>query len=291
MNCPICAGTNSKDALYCNNCGEPLTASAAAALREKERREQRTREIELTEKVATRLMNWAKVFLFFATASVTLLVFIVGKASFDIPKAVERAKADVGQTASSGITEIDSSRQSALSDIANLRTQLTPLKSQVDQARTDVIKYQQVNEKIAELQSQLKSVQGQVLDLGQTKLKVGAIESTGTGPPAIGLGLAANKGSTGCSLEKLGGSAAAYCVTGSPLALNQMTPDGRVRPVASFSDIGFQDLSTLPRSECKDSLRGTLYVEKETGHQADKAFLCVKADAGTFRWLQIATLN
>jgi hypothetical protein len=68
-----------------------------------------------------------------------------------------------------------------------------------------------------------------------------------------------------------------------------MTPDGRTRPVASFSPSGFQDVSTLPKNECKELLRGTLYVEKGTGRQADRAFLCVRADTGGFRWMQITT--
>jgi predicted amidophosphoribosyltransferase len=42
MNCHVCAEPNSKTALYCENCGEPLTVAAASVRRERERREKQT---------------------------------------------------------------------------------------------------------------------------------------------------------------------------------------------------------------------------------------------------------
>ncbi|MGA8668627.1 MAG: hypothetical protein WB679_02055, partial [Terracidiphilus sp.] len=223
MNCPLCVGANSKTALYCEHCGEPLTVAAAAARREKERREKQTRENELTEAVATRLMKWAKIFLFVTAIPIALLLIVIGKATFsDIPKSVEAAKA-----------EINASKASALSNIAAIQMQLTPIQNRVTLIQSDLTQYQQVNSEIGKLQSSLKQVQGDIIDIGKKTLKVGKIEAVDVITAGAGKPLLLEGGMTGCVRKELTNqNAYGLCVQGSPLALSQMTPDGRTRPVA-----------------------------------------------------------
>jgi hypothetical protein len=193
MNCHVCAEPNSKTALYCENCGEPLTVAAASVRRERERREKQTRENELTEAVATRLMKWAKIFLFVTAIPVALLLIVIGKATFsDIPKSVEAAKA-----------EINASKDSVLSNIAYIQSQLSPIQNRVTLIQSDLTKYQQVNSEIGKLQSSLKQVQGDIVDLGKRTLKVGKIEAVDAISAGVGKPLLLEGGMTGCFRKQL----------------------------------------------------------------------------------------
>lgn len=141
MNCPACAEPNSKGAQYCEQCGEPLTASAIEARRDADRRERRAREIEVAEAVATRLVRWGRMLLFAAAIPVAVLTFIVGKAYFDIPKAFEEAKSDVSATSGAAISQINVSKEAALKNIAGIENDLSPLKEQILHMKTDFAGY------------------------------------------------------------------------------------------------------------------------------------------------------
>jgi hypothetical protein len=285
MDCPSCATPNLPDSLYCAHCSEPLTATALARLRSKELREQQTREIELTEAVATRLKSWATTYLWAVGGLVVLFGLVVGKGAWDTRSTVQSGKAQIDAAVASGTTQIATAVTQAQTSVAQAQRDLPGVTHDVQQLKADVAKYTKVNQNIEKIQSDMLRLQNDVVDLGHKTLKAESFEGNGPGPGSMSFR------SIGCSRPNLAGVSVTYCAQGSPLVLTSLTPDGRTRPVASYSSIGFQDLSTAPKPSCNESLRGTIYVQKGSFHQGDKPFLCVKSDADTYSWLQISTAN
>jgi hypothetical protein len=285
MNCPSCATPNPSDALYCNQCGEPLTVSALGRQRRIEIREKKTREIELTEAVAERLIKWVKWLGSACTVLVIAFGFALGKGYFDIQKDISNAQTQIHDSVTSGTGEIRSSIESAKADISDAKRQLPTITRDIQMLNSDLGKYKEVNLRIEKLQSDFLRLQTDVVDLGHRTLKAESMETTGPG------GAMESFGQVGCDQPKAKGFPFSICAQGSPLALTSVTGGGRTRPVASFSEIGFQDVSKSPRPMCNDERRGTFYVEKGSGNQADKPFLCVKSAAGSYNWAQLAITN
>jgi len=146
----------------------------------------------------------------------------------------------------------------------------TCINTDIERVKSDVGKYSAVNQHIGKLQADLLRLQNNVVDLGHRTLKVESIEATGRGGEPSYFSLAR---------------------FGSPPIFNTVEPDGQIRPVASYSTIGFQDLSQLPKPLCDEKRRGTIYVQKGGPHQADTPFVCIKGNADGYRWLELATNN
>jgi hypothetical protein len=60
-----------------------------------------------------------------------------------------------------------------------------------------------------------------------------------------------------------------------------------LRPVSSLSPVGFQDVSTGPKPACAVASRGTFYVEKGTGKEADKPLPCVRKSDNAYDWIRL----
>jgi hypothetical protein len=283
MTCPACAAQNSAHSLYCSQCAEPLTAFAISRQKKKELRDKKTREYELTEDVAGRLLKWSKLLGSVLTILALIFSILLGKAYLDLQKGIDTGKTAIANAVKDGNNQISTSTAEARAEIEIAQKELPSINTDIQQLKLDVSKYKAVNNQIEKLQSDFLHLQTNIIDLGNKTLRVGTIESTGTGASMISFG------TVGCSPEKAKGSPISFCVNGAPLALNSMTDAGRVRPVASFSEIGFQDVSTGPRPPCDGGSRGTVYIQKGQSHQPDRPFICVKDQLDSFVWLQIST--
>jgi TolA-binding protein len=285
LNCSNCAATNPNEALYCLQCGEPLTASASARRRTAELREKKTKEIELTEAVATRFTKWSKMLAGAIGVPLLLLSLLLGKSIMDARSVIETGKTQISNAVNDGKGQISQSIEAANAEIAKARQQLPAINQDIQQLKTDVGRYKNVNQHIEKLQSDFLQLQNQVVDLGQRPLKAKSLELTGGGPGMFSLG------ETGCDAKKAAGSPVSYCAQGAPVMLTSMSADGRTRPVASFSDMGFQDLSKSPRPACTEERRGTIFIQKGSGRQNDRAIICVKTDTESYNWFQFVTTN
>lgn len=284
MTCPNCVADNAKTYLFCHNCGEPLTTAAVKICRDAERREKNMREIELTEAVATRLFKWSKLYLYAASGLLFLFGLLLGKGYFDIRGDIENAKRDVSAEVSSGKAQIDMSVQQAQADALAERQKLADIAKDAAALQVNVGKYKLVNDRIEKLQGDILRLQTQVVDLGTHRLRAYSLESTGPGGGTMTLG------QIGCSKDKATTGIVSYCAEGSPAIFSSMTPDGRTRPVASFSDRGFQDISTSGRPPCNVATRGTIFVQKGAARQADSPLVCVKGSAEEYKWLKLSAL-
>jgi hypothetical protein len=172
-------------------------------------------------------------------------------------------KATIGAAVKEGDTQIRSLTTAATAEIATAQRELPVINTNIRQLKLDVDKYKTVNAQIEKLQSDFLQLQTSVVDLGHKTLRAEKIETTGAGTSMLSFG------NLGCSPADAKGSLISYCVDKSSLALNSMTEAGKTRPVASFSNIGFQDVSTSPKPPCNDGLRGTIYVQKGQSRQPD----------------------
>jgi uncharacterized membrane protein YvbJ len=153
LNCPNCSATNPNEALYCLQCGEPLTTAASARRRTAELREKKAREIELTEAVATRLIKWSKIFAAVTGIPLLLIGILLGKGILDARSVIETGKAQIDNQVNDGKSQIGAAIENANTEIENARQQLPAISQDIQQLKTDVSKYKNVNQHIEKLQS------------------------------------------------------------------------------------------------------------------------------------------
>lgn len=269
--------TKPDDDKFCDKCG-------AAIMRKDGFRDRQATEMEITESVASRLMKWAGWVRNTVGVIVALFALLLGWSYLDVRSAVGSAKVEIGSAAANAKNDIDAVRRTAVG-----------LKGEVGQIQSDIDGYKQVNASISKLQKQITSVQGQVVDLGSKSLVATDLTAknkltlSGKGPFLMNFAM------VGCPPV---GSAQpewplALCLEGDPAHLAIVTHTGAykgIRPVGSFSTVGFQESSTGPRPVCTEGRRGTFYVEKGTGKIADKPLLCVRKSDNSFEWIDLAKL-
>lgn len=270
MECLECKGTNPDDSRYCGKCGAELSKTLSETVWRRGVRDRQAIEIEITEAVFDRLMKWTKWLL----VPVAFFLALLGISYHDIRSAVAAGKAQIEGAVKDGRKEIEQAKQA-----------IPGLKAEIDQAKSDVDKYTQVNQQIANLQKQLKDVKGDVVDLRNKKLLVKSVE---TAPGANGGGLLSFGPKVGCpALSKP--FTFGICAQGFPPTLHEVSETGYARPVGSRSTIGFQDTSTGRKPECTSAIRGTFYVEKGAGSASDRPFLCLRDSNDTYHWIQVST--
>jgi hypothetical protein len=273
MDCIECKTTNPDSNHFCGQCGAELGRSVVETVK-KDFRDRRAVEMEITESVVDRLMKWGTWLGSITAVIVALFGLMLGWSYHDVRTAVATGK-----------TEIGTAVQQGKNDIGAVRQTIIDLKVQVAEVESDTNRYKQVNSDIGKLQKKLMAVQGQILDLGSRTLRVGTLETTGTGGPS-----SMSFGNLGCQPSALPeGQKVAYCAEGSPpsIFLFQRTFTGDLRPVSSVSPVGFQDASNARKPTCTAANRGTFYVEKGSGKMADKPFLCARKSDNTFDWIQL----
>jgi hypothetical protein len=180
----------------------------------------------------------------------------------------------------------DSAVSGAMKDIETTSKMAGDLRNQVGDLQSQISGYREVNKEMEKLKDQFH---GQTSDLTKLDLRVHTLETV-PGPEETQRPSFLSFANSVCPSSPAKGTIVAYCAQGSPLSLFQVTPTGAARPVSSLSSVGFQDVSTAPRSACTQSNRGTFYVEKGVGISADKPFLCVRKSDNTYDWIQLAVV-
>jgi hypothetical protein len=273
MDCIECKIANPDGNRFCGQCGAELGRTLDETVRKKGFRDRQATEMDITESVVERLMKWGRWLAATVGVILTLFAIMLGWSYHDVRAAVK-----------AGTDQIDAAVKDGEKDIAAVRDTTAGLKKQVAQLQSDTEGYAQVNQRIAKLQEGLTRVRKDIVDLGNRRLRVGTLETTGEGPSSLSLGR------LGCPPSALAkGTQVAYCAQGSPTSLFQRTSSGDLRPVSSFSPVGFQDVSTGPKPACTAASRGTFYVEKGAGKEADKPLLCARKSDNTYGWIQLVT--
>jgi uncharacterized protein YoxC len=273
MDCFDCKATNPDDNRFCGQCGAKLGNPLEGTVGKKGLLDRRTTEMEITEAVTGRLMKWAGWLVKIATIIVLLFGLLLGKSYWDVRKAVNAGK-----------TEIDIAIREGSKEIGVVRKAIDDIRDKTTQLNSDIAQYRKATSDVSRLEKEVKDVQGQVIDLGKRSLKVSSLEVTGPGPSSLGFRDLLCPSNTGRN-------PVAYCAKGSPPSLFQLTSTGDLRPVSSFSIMGFQDVSTTPKPNCTADSRGTIYVEKGTGKVADKPFLCARQSDNTYDWTQLGIVR
>lgn len=160
IECARCKAQSANGRKFCGECGNPLDAASPAfkdlaspVLRdqvheiiEQHYKDQKVVEIETTQAIASRLLDWAKLLAFFVGIPITVLLLILGvfgiKTYNDFSTQVDKAKADVAAaelaatSLKSRTASIDSDYQKLSAKISDTRTtleeQVTTLSARVD---------------------------------------------------------------------------------------------------------------------------------------------------------------
>lgn len=158
--CLQCGGEVPEGFGFCGKCGVKLGTSVP--LLEKDSRGRRLLENDIAEAVVERLIKWGKVFfgaLGLAMAVVTLSFFWWGITSIsDAKKAVDGKLTEMKDTAAHQKTEADKVAAAG----KDLLEKYQALSTQYDALNKDAEKYRQVNGKIASLQHDMQTINGQI---------------------------------------------------------------------------------------------------------------------------------
>jgi hypothetical protein len=165
MLCAECNAENPEGKKYCGDCGTLLGKTLEATTRTNFR-DRQVVEAEITDAVFERLLKWVK-WLGIATAIPiavwTIVLTIFGLRSYsDIGKVTDTGKNEILTIVASAKKDLPFSVESARKDITSLETNVTSLKTEYQAIESNLHDYQLVNQRIAKLQSDLQSIQGQV---------------------------------------------------------------------------------------------------------------------------------
>jgi cell division protein FtsB len=162
IECARCKAQSADGKKFCGECGNPLDAAipafkdpASPVLRdqvheiiEQHYKDQKVVEIETTQAIATRLLDWAKLLAFFVGIPITVLLLILGvfgiKTYNDFSTQVDKAKADVA-AAELAATNLKSRTASIDSDYQKLSAKISDTRTALEEqvktlsARVDVI--------------------------------------------------------------------------------------------------------------------------------------------------------
>jgi hypothetical protein len=271
MDCIDCKSANPESNRYCGQCGAQLGRSLIQTVKTTDIRDREAIEIQIAESVGTRLIKWGGVI-------GVVLALLLGKTWYDLRAAAGDAKANV----EAAVQEVKTETAKAEVDIAELRQRAADMKGDYSRLHADLGSFRERNRDIEKMQKELKSVQGQVIDLGKRELRVDTLRLTREGPLKVSVS------QVGCTPSPLNpGDKVAYCVEGSPPFIFQFTPKGEKRPISSRSPVGFQDASTAVKPPCTADWRGTFYVEKGDTKASDKPFICIRKSDNTYAWIQL----
>jgi hypothetical protein len=290
MDCIECKATNPEGNRFCGQCGTELGRIFEETIRRRGLSDRQVIEVEIAESVAGRLIKWGGWLASIVTVIVVLFGLLLGKSYWDVREAVHAAKAEIESSVREGKKDIGAVRQSTAvlnEEVKGIQQTTIGLDTQLKHVQSDLGRYEKVNVDIGKLQRQLNAVQGEVVDLGNRTVRAKGFDTTWeAGPSYFGVR------KLGCpSLTELKNNRVtlAICAEDSPPSFFQLSSTGELRPVASLSVIGFQDISMSPKPVCTAAKRGTFYAEKGTQNIADKPFLCAKKFDNTYAWVPLVT--
>ncbi len=310
--CPGCKEPTIRGKAFCANCGAPLNNDSfriVALINEALESRFKDRDyvtMKTSVDVASKLTDWFKLFLYWAAIPLAVLVIILGVLGFhsysDFTAKVAEATTkvqDVSQAAvskdsavSAQLATLQSHVQSAEGQVSGLQASSSQIVQQYARLQSNLERYSRIDEKVELLQKQLTAVQGQVVDIGNKKFKAGSFESSGTDENGIAWPSSLMLGNLGCGPSTLNANhSIALCAEKSAsrpfVFFSQRSPNGDVMPIASVSPVGFQDASIAPKPACTIATRGTIYVEKGSGGNADRPYLCLRNADASLGWVRL----
>jgi hypothetical protein len=243
--CPGCKELTIPGKAFCANCGAPLNNDSfriRALIDEALESRFKDRDyvtMETSVDVASKLTDWFKLFLYWAAIPLGVLAIILSVLGFffgvfgfhsysDFTAKVADATGQVQNASDAAIAKdrdvlaklgtLESHIQSADTQVSRLHASSEQIAQKYARLQSDYGRYDQIDQKIGALQSQLTTVQGQVVDMGHRKLIAGSFETTGTDENGKEWDSSVMLGRPGCGPSSLNERhSVALCVLNSPL--------------------------------------------------------------------------
>jgi hypothetical protein len=165
VECARCKAQNADGNKFCGDCGAPLDPAAAAAkaaansalrgqvqeIIEQHYKDQKVVEIETTQAIASRLLDWAKLFGFFVAIPAAILLLILSVLGIN--------------TYSDFTKQVNLARTDATTQLKAAQTGAEKLKSEVDAFEKEYAALRARLPEIAAVQEELKGLSNRVADL------------------------------------------------------------------------------------------------------------------------------
>ena len=165
IECVRCKTANADDAKYCTECGNSLAPQIGAlnelldsTLRSRVQeifqqhyKDQKVVEIETTQAIASRFLDWSKLFAYFVGIPIALLLFFFGLLGFktysDLSGKIEEAKTKV-ETAQQAAAQLKAEGDSLASEYQKLRSQFSDTAALGEQVKSLSAKVDVIGEKL-----------------------------------------------------------------------------------------------------------------------------------------------
>jgi uncharacterized membrane-anchored protein YhcB (DUF1043 family) len=181
MDCVICKAQNPEGAKYCTNCGIRLDLSSgplkdileASVRQEVDRalqryvKEERIAEFDITEKVTTRLLGWAKIL---GTLIGVLLVVAGLLGVKSLTDLYEKAKKELQVSVESAKKELEKQK----TELSTLTSDYTNLHDRYTQLNSKLPEYEQISQSATELKTRLDRITN---SLAQQDKRIGELDS------------------------------------------------------------------------------------------------------------------
>ena len=174
MECISCKAPNPDGKKFCGDCGSPLGYSLTALIErtvveqvdaglEKKLKDSKQAEFDITERVATRLLGWAKA----ATALAGIPLVILGgfgiKSVFDINTVKEQTQKLKEETQKLTDDARDKAKQ-LLVEVGDAQAKIGPITAQYKALEADLVPARQTRDELAAMRDQVRDIAAEVRD-------------------------------------------------------------------------------------------------------------------------------
>jgi hypothetical protein len=162
VKCPKCKAENADGKNFCADCGTLLDVQLQALVRaqvkdyvQEHLKDQNTIEIETAERIATRLLKWAKLYYAFPSATLLIILALFGVSDYsDFHKTVRRATEELKPKLDRAISEADTATRKAQDAEAKSHEAIEHISGATSKMNAQLASAQQLSSRVSVLESQ-----------------------------------------------------------------------------------------------------------------------------------------
>ena len=162
MNCPQCTADNPEGKNFCSDCGSLLTPQLKPLVRaqveeyiQEHFKDRNVIEIETTERIATRLLKWARLYYAFPAAALVIILTLFGVSDYsDFHKTIQRATQELKPKLDRALSEADTATKKAQEAEGKSDEAVKSINAATVKLNAQVASAQQLSDRASGLESQ-----------------------------------------------------------------------------------------------------------------------------------------